>query len=126
MGRWKAATLANSFGTTARVEPMEPVPFSAGGPRTVHANTRVWPVKGKSVDRVWASASVQTTKHVRIEKFCGIPKNHKFSRFRELNLGGKQLYLMAMFPSPKHDPADADVVMTFGFIVDLDRTTPMG
>jgi len=125
MGRWKAATLTNSFGANARVESGEPKPFSAGGNRVVPAGIKVWPVKGKALNRLWSGKPVTMTRDFMAGNFHGIPDNQKFSRFLELNKLGKQFYLITMFAAPKYDPADPEGVATFGFVVDLNRTTPV-
>jgi len=123
MGRWKAVTLANSFGANARVESNEPKPFSVGGDRIVPAGIKVWPVKGKAFGRLWSGKPVIMQRDFMAGNFHSIPDNPKFSRFIELNKVGKQFYLITMFQAPKRDPADPEGVTTFGFVVDLNRTT---
>lgn len=125
MGRWKAATRTNSFGANARVDLVEPKPFSAGGNRVVPAGAKVWPVKGKAFNRLWSGKPVTMQRDFVVGNFHAIPDNQKFSRFLELNKLGKQLYLITMFATPKVDPADDKGNLIYGFIVDLNRTQPV-
>lgn len=120
------AANVNAFGTTARPAVLPgPQPFSVGTDRVIPPGVKVWPVKGKELNKLWSGAPVELNREFRASAFHSIPANNKFSRFLELNKGGKQLYLITMFPTPKRDPADAVGVMIFGFVVDLNRTTPV-
>lgn len=123
MGRWKFVTLTNSFGPNVRVDLVEPKPFSVARAHRVPAGIKVWPVKGKALNRLWIGKPVTMQRDFVAGNFHTIPDNPKFSRFIELNKVGKQFYLITMFQAPKYDPADPAGVSTFGFVVDLNRTT---
>lgn len=124
MGRWKAATLANTFGASASLEIDSLVEFSTGGTRVVVNGQKIWPVKGKTARKLWCTKPQHMTRDIAATKFVALPNNEKFSRFAELNREGRHLYLISLFPNPIHDKNDAEGVMTFGYVVDLNRTQP--
>lgn len=122
MGRWKAATLANSFGASATTA--ELVKFSTGGARIVQTGQKIWPVKGKDARKLWCVKPSHMTRDILATDFVALPNIEKFSRFTQLNREAKGLYLIALFPMPIRDKNDAEGVMTFGYVVDLNKTKP--
>ena len=123
---WAANVTA--FGTVnpgTVIASQAPQPFTTGGDRVIPSGVKVWPVKGKELHKLWSGSPVVMQRDFQASAFHGIPANNKFSRFLELNKLGKQLYLITMFPTPRRDPNDPDGVLIFGFVVDLNRTTPV-
>lgn len=107
----------------AGIIPATPIRPAVQSARLVPTGTKIWPLKGKNLGQLWCATGTTMQREYRTSLVQDIPDSNKFSRFIDLNKSGKTLYMATMFDVPKVDPNDVAGVLTYGFVMDLYKTS---